>query len=493
MRLSFLLLIAPLATQAQQYRAFWADAFHSGYKTPAQVDQLIEDMATSRANAVFVEVRRRADSYYHHSLEPPAEDTEYDAAFDALAYLIERAHARSIEVHAWFPVYKIVEPTVPPRNPLNVWNLHGPKASGADMWMTISSKGVLSDTTLDPGHPGVLQYLADVMLEPAKYYDLDGIHLDYIRYPEGADYGWNPTAVARFQRLTGTTVTPDPADPKWSDFRRKQVSDLVRQVYLRAYAIRPSIKISAALITWGSGPANDAEFRLRDAYRFVYQDWRGMLEEGILDLGIPMNYFRDGVAAQAGWFDQWIEYEKDRQYGRGILIGPAIYLNSITESVAQLQRSLTPSRRGNMAMGVAFYSYASTNATDAPNGDLYRAIGEFFGNDAGPPAMPWKDQPTRGHIYGRAPVDSATVVIESAGGRQIRTTADATAFFGAVDLPPGQYRVGIEESGQVTAWSEPQDLNAGGIIRFDLVTDALPDPTSSPLAPSSSLRARGSK
>ena len=48
---------------------------------------------------------------------------------------------------------------------------------------------------------------------------------------------------------------------------RKQVTDLVRQVYLRANAIRPSIKISAALITWGSGPATDAEYRARDAYR----------------------------------------------------------------------------------------------------------------------------------------------------------------------------------------------------------------------------------
>src|SRR5438105_4253718 len=130
MKLPFLLVIASLALSAQQYRAFWADAFHSGFKTPAQVDKLIDDMVTARANAVFVEIRRRADSYYLHSLEPPAEDPEYDPGFDVLAYLIDRAHAHSIEVHAWFPVYKIVDPAVPPRDPRNVWNLHGPRAAG---------------------------------------------------------------------------------------------------------------------------------------------------------------------------------------------------------------------------------------------------------------------------------------------------------------------------------------------------------------------------
>src|SRR5437016_2670920 len=119
MKLPLLLLAAALSLDGQQYRAFWADAFHAGYKTPAQVDQLLDDMVTARANAVFAEVRRRADSYYLQSLEPPAEDPEYDPSFDALAYLIDRAHARSIEVHAWFPVYKVADPAVPPRDPRN--------------------------------------------------------------------------------------------------------------------------------------------------------------------------------------------------------------------------------------------------------------------------------------------------------------------------------------------------------------------------------------
>ena len=98
----FLLLIA--LAPAQQYRAFWADAFHRGFKSPAQVDQMIEDVVKAKGNAIFPQMRRRGDVYFLNSLEPPAEDSDYTPGFDALQYLIERAHARGIEVHAWFVV-----------------------------------------------------------------------------------------------------------------------------------------------------------------------------------------------------------------------------------------------------------------------------------------------------------------------------------------------------------------------------------------------------
>jgi uncharacterized protein (TIGR03437 family) len=478
--LAFFLLSFPLS--AQRYRAFWADAFHAGYKTPAQADQLIADLVAARANAVFVEVRRRGDSYYLHSLEPPAEDPEFAPGFDALAYLVDRANARGIEVHAWFPVSNVADPSAPPRDPRHVWNRHGPRTGGADMWMTVSSGGRISGTSLDPGHPDALRYLAAVILEPARHYNLDGLHLDYIRYPEDADYGWNPTAIARFQRLANRTGNPDPRDPAWADFRRKQITDLVRQIYLRAYAIRPSVKISAALITWGSGPRSDQAYRVRDAYSRVFQDWRVMLEEGILDLGIPMNYFRESVPEQAEWFNQWIEFEKDRQYGRAILIGPAIYLNAVPDSMAQIARAMAPSNAGNRVFGVNFYSYASTNSTGAPNPEFYRTIADRLGEAAAPPVLSWKTAPSRGHVYGWLQVnggpawlnDGASIFIESAtGARTIATVTDGTGFFGAVDLAPDRYRVRVERAGVELYRSPAQDVAAGAAVRFDVALKEL--------------------
>ena len=472
-----LLLLAAAPLAAQEYRAFWADAFHHGFKTASQVEQMLDDLVTANANAVVAEVRRRGDSYYLRSLEPPADDPDYTPSFDALQYLVERAHARGIEAHAWFPVL----PVGASNNPDHVAARHGPAAPGAEMWMTVSNAGKIS-TSLDPGHPDAARYTADVILEPAQYYEVDGIHLDYVRYPEDANYGWNPTAIARFQRLHNRTGAPAVSDPAWAQFRRDQVTALVRQIYLRAFAIRPSIKVSAALITWGNGPASDAEYRTKDAYSRVFQDWRGWLEEGIIDLGIPMNYFRE-TSVYAPMLDRWMEYEKDRQYGRGLLVGPAIYLNPIEASMAQLERALAPSAAGNRALGVCFYSYASTNTLDAagapvtPNADFYRAAAERFGERADVPVLPWKANSTRCHAYGWLEVeggvawlkDGAEMFIESDTRPAVfSTVTDGTGFFGAVDLPPDRYRVRLERAGRELYRATPQDVAAGAAARFDI-------------------------
>ena len=407
-RLLALTLALTLPIGAQQYRAFWADAFHYGYKTQLECDRMLDDAATARANALFVEVRHRGGSYYLNSLEPPAEDDTWPSNFDALAYLIEKAHAKGVEVHAWYPVTPLWPLSRPPVDKAHVWYKHGPTAPGSDMWMSVSSKGALS-TSLDPGHPEAFRYLTNVILHAARYYELDGIHLDYIRYPEDADYGWNPTAIDRFKRQENRTASPGTNDARFNVFRRTQITNLVRQIYLRAHAIRPSIKVSAALISWGNGPTSDAGFLSTDAYATVFQDWRSWMEEGILDVGIPMNYFRE--SSNATFFDRWAEFEKDRQYRRMMLLGIGNYLNPVQSSMNQLGRALAPSAKGNSLGGVTFYSYAVTNQEKATGGvtelndDFYKAVAGMFARDALPPELPWLVRPTTGHLHGSIEVD----------------------------------------------------------------------------------------
>lgn len=467
-------LLFSLALGAQEYRAFWADAFHKGFKTPEEVDQMVEDVAAARGNAIFIEVRSRGGSYYLKSLEPPAEDLDYSPGFDALEYLIAKAHSRGIQVHAWFPVTPLWPFSQPPLDPRHIWHQHGPYAGGEQMWMSVSASGKIS-TSVDPGHPDALRYLADVILEPLKHYDLDGVHLDYIRYPEDDNYGWNPTAVARFQRLYNRTGQPDPSDPRWAEFRRQQVTQLVRQVYLRAAATKPEATVSAATITWGDAPSTDAAWKNSSAYARVFQDWQGWLREGILDLSIPMNYFREGQYPH--YLDHWLEFEKDRQYQRGLVIGLGVYLNSIPDSLNQIRRALLPSRNGNKALGVSCFSYASTNwlnaagAPTVPNAEFYRAVAELFEAPAEPPVLPWKRNRRAGHLYGWVTIedgpaylkDGVTVQIESDTGRatSVTTTTDGTGFFGAVDLPSDRYRVTLLRGGEPIYQAVPADVTPG--------------------------------
>jgi len=479
------LALAAAILPAQQYRAFWADAFHAGFKSPAEVDQMVDDVASAHGNAIFVQVRRRADSYYLETKEVPAQDAAYSPGFDALRYLIERAHARGIEVHAWFVVYPVWPTTIaPPLNPRHIWHAHGPRASGPEMWMDVSSTGAIGGA-FDPGHPGVQAYLADVITDPVGKYDLDGVHLDYVRYQEltaSSSNGWNPVAVERFNRLEGRAGSPALRDPAWAEFRRRQVTQLVRQIYLRTIEMKPWVKVSAALISWGNGPLTDAAWASTDAYATVFQDWRSWVEEGILDIAMPMHYFDD--RRNASFLDRWVEFAKDRQFRRRYLPGLGVYLNDIDDSVSQIRRALAPSAAGNTPAGVVFYSYASTNRLNAaglpitPNSEFYRRVGEFFGAPAAPPVLDWKVRPSLGHIAGRLTVtggpewlnDGVTVDVSSDTGAAAARSGvtDGTGAFGFVDLPPDRYRLRLSRGGRVLFDATPRDVVAGRVTRFDV-------------------------
>jgi uncharacterized lipoprotein YddW (UPF0748 family) len=479
------------AATAAEYRAFWVDGFNRGFKTPSDVEQLVEDMRTARANAIFMQARVRGNSYYLNTLEPLADDPAWPPSFDALQYLIERAHAHGIEVHAWITVTPMWLSTTPPRDPKHIWNLHGPNAEGEANWTTSSERGVTINY-LDPGHPGAFRHVADVALHLVSHYDIDGIHLDYIRYPEpqngSGQFGYNPTAIARFNRLHNREGTPRSNDPEFSNFRRRQVTQLVRQIYLRTMEVKPKVKVSGALIAWGDGPANDSQYRQKDAYASVFQDWRSWIEEGILDLAMPMNYFAD--SRNSGFFNRWIEYEKPRQFSRKILIGMGNYLNSIAESESQIQRALAPAATGESAAGIAVYSYANTNLiangrTVQPNADFYQMMANRLGEFQPAPALSWKEKPEKGHVLGVLQVDGepqladgVAIRIESDTGAEFRldTITDGTGFFGGVDLPPDRYRVLVMRRGQEIYRSVPAEAPAGKTLRFDIQLNA-PDLT----------------
>src|SRR5437867_2740131 len=90
------------AQQPPEFRALWADTFHAGMRTSAEVSALVNTARGSNFNAIIVEVRKRCDAYYNSTFEPKASDVS-PQSFDPLADLIDKAHngGRRVEVHAW--------------------------------------------------------------------------------------------------------------------------------------------------------------------------------------------------------------------------------------------------------------------------------------------------------------------------------------------------------------------------------------------------------
>jgi uncharacterized lipoprotein YddW (UPF0748 family) len=345
-----------------ELRAVWVDAFHDGFKTPAQVDELIAWARSANLNALFVQVRRRGDAYYLKSFEPRAEDPDLAPGFDALQYLIDRAHQgpQRLQVHAWLATLPIWwQRDSPPQAPNHPFNTRGLSAGPDDTWLMYRDDGETwagGMYYLDPGNPDVARYTTDVYLNVLRNYDVDGIHLDQVRYFEGdaLRWGYNPTSVARFNKRfdLDPATQPAPRDPNWTAWRRDQVTALVRGIYLQAKALKPNVAVTAAVVTWGQGPQTADDWERQPPYASALQDWRSWLQEGIVDYLLPMDYYRES-AQQGGWFDSWTQWQVSHTGMRGVVLGLGSYLNSADGSLAQLDRA-----RALGALGVALYSYA---------------------------------------------------------------------------------------------------------------------------------------
>ncbi len=240
------------------------------------------------------------------------------AGGDPLAYLLKLAAGangkRAIRVHAWINAFSLARNT----KALIISDL-GEEAvlrdqygrslleyppSGKPPWAKgfgLGTPGIF----LDPAHLGVRRRLVIITSELLlRYPALAGIHLDFIRYPYALpispgsrfsprlDFGYGRESTARFRRETGRRAplagasVSRPDYEAWDTWRRKQVTEAVREVLGAIRAIRPAARLSAALLPWPER-----------AYLSSFQDWRSWLREGLLDKAIVMNYSRDMTLA----------------------------------------------------------------------------------------------------------------------------------------------------------------------------------------------------
>jgi uncharacterized lipoprotein YddW (UPF0748 family) len=472
-----------------EVRALWVDGFNPGIRTSEEAQRLVADAKKAGFNTLFVQVRRRADSLYKGSAEPAVEDFEMDPSFDPLQNIIDLAHKEGIEVHAWVNAMTVWKNQAPPKSPTHIFNLHGPAQSGRDNWLTANPAGQTVFPVgyfLDPGHPDAMDYLVGVYANIARKYAIDGIHFDYIRYPEteekpaqGSGVGYNPVSIERFRRSTGRSDTPSPGDPQWMEWRRQQVSQLVRRVYLEVKAINPRIKVSAATIAWGKPPVKS--FEEAAPMQLVYQDWNGWMRNGFLDMAVPMNYARESDPRVSGYFTGWVRWEKEHKFGRQLVVGVGSYLNPADGTLAQLKRVRDRAARNTSADGVSFFSYASfLRAAEKPAATafecLYTGPQAPFAASAVPPRAVWLEQPSTGWLAGIArdksgkALDSAPLEIRRAGRfpfrHKDRVLTDGNGFFGMSAMKPGKYEVLFTSGGARTR--SLVEVSAGRVARVEL-------------------------
>jgi uncharacterized lipoprotein YddW (UPF0748 family) len=194
---------------------------------------------------------------------------------DQIAQCCEAAHRHSLEVHVWKVNFNL---------------LNAPKAFVEKMRsqrrLQVSAQGK-SQNWLCPSNPKNQQLELDSMLEVVKKYPVDGLHFDYIRYPDDR-HCYCDGCRRRFESDSGKKVSDEnwpeecysgPRKQEYRDWRCQQITNLVATVHREAKKIRPGIQISAAV--FGAYPG------CRDS---VGQDWLRWVKDGDLDFLCPMNY-----------------------------------------------------------------------------------------------------------------------------------------------------------------------------------------------------------
>lgn len=384
------------APPVNEVRALWV--VRDTMTSPKRVKEMVEQAHAAGFNTLIVQVRGRGDAYYTARWEPRAALLKNQADdFDPLAIAIQEAHAAGIKVHAWIntflvadaaslpesrehAMYKHPEWLAVPRGIANELYRGDPKAqnySDTLIRYAQNNKEELEGIFFSPAHPGVKEQIYNLWIDITERYDIDGLHFDYIRYPN-RQFDYSRTSLDRFRAELEKTMSAEDrkhfaqiaaTDPlahvnafpdRYSQFQRDQVTDLVERVYQGVKARKPNATVSAAVF------AND-----KDAFEARCQDWKLWLKRGILDAVCPMAY-----TEETSTFSHQIEVAVGARGNNQVWAGIGSWKIPV---VSTLEKISAARQRG--AQGFILFSYdAAVRPSDVnPNADYLNRVHEALG------------------------------------------------------------------------------------------------------------------
>ena len=271
--------------------------------TEEMIDSALVYAYQSGYDIVFLQVRGRGYAFYESNLVP--KHPKISPEFDPLEYALTLGHALGIEVHAWMNSYILWSSKYSPENTNHIYhtnkewteaNIHGKMDSQIKLSEPQSPQW--EGVYLSPIHPEVNPYLISLHAELIENYNIDGIHLDYIRFQDEM-YGYNKTGMKSFEdiyninprdivrgiistRFGWNQEFVDSMHVAWDQFRIQAVTNLVEGVFNEIHKSGKKIKLSAAV-----------KPNLIEAHNRWYQDWKGWIQSGVIDFVVPMNYFKE--------------------------------------------------------------------------------------------------------------------------------------------------------------------------------------------------------
>jgi len=361
-----------LARMPREVRALWV--VRTTLTDRDSISAMVERAARAGFNTLIVQVRGRGDSYYRSRWEPPPESVSAQGpGFDPLSQVIREAHARGIMVHAWVNTHfvgglsgipaderhlvrsrpDLLAVPRPLARELFGTDPFNPRFAEALLAYALSNQDQVEGIYTSPSHPEVKEHVYSLWMDLLERYDLDGIHFDYIRYPN-PEFDYSTGALERFRAWVSPRLSPTRIDEldeaysrdplayvdalpgPWDEFRRAQIDELVERIYHGVKKRKPGVLVSAAVFA-----------NADDAYRSRFQDWRGWIRKGILDVAVPMAYTSDNDA-----FTQQIAGAVEAAGPERVWAGIGVYQNTYEGTLDKIRIA-----RQLGARGISLFSY----------------------------------------------------------------------------------------------------------------------------------------
>lgn len=325
----------------------------------SEADTMLDNIAQMGLNTVFLQVRPSADALYDSDIFPASRYVSGtvgqapDGDFDVLAYWVEAAHARGLQLHAWLNPYRITKDGQSEYDAL-------PDDSPAKQhpeWTIVYEDNYY----FNPGLPAVQELVVDGATEIVQNYDVDGIHLDDYFYP-GTDFADEAT-FARYGKDFDDI----------GDWRRNNVNELIAALDETLHEIDPTLSfgVSPAGI-WDNKASNPkgSDTNGRSSYAEIYCDSVEWIKSGTVDYICPQLYWSIGYEIAdfevlVNWWQQIVATSDVALY-----IGIGAYRAAEAEpgdtwyGTDELQRQLTLLDNSIDIQGEVFFSYNSLQSID---------------------------------------------------------------------------------------------------------------------------------
>jgi uncharacterized lipoprotein YddW (UPF0748 family) len=363
----------------------------------AELRSMLDRAAALGLNAVILHVRLAGDALYPTRYAPwsfmlsGASGVGPQPSYDPLAFAVTEAHARGLQLHAWFNPFRAVLPNIPGK----LASTHVTKQHPD--W--IRKYG--TQTWIDPGNPDARKFVLESMLDVVRRYDVDGIHIDDYFYP----YRESRTVTRRVRRrrVRERVEISFPDDKTWRKYgkakgwtnrdawRRANIDDFVQSLYKGVKAIRPTALVGISPFgIWrpGSPPGVTG----LDAFSEIYADSKRWLGEGWVDYVAPQLYWQiSGMVDRFRALDAW--WRSQNPQGRHIwpaLYTAHVYGGSDTWPLGEIAQQIETIRASRIGTSdVPGHVHFRLAALLAENGQLGQRLASDYADRALVPAFPW--------------------------------------------------------------------------------------------------------